>query len=1403
MGMRSKPEKGEASGKTPAFPVVGIGASAGGLDAFRRFFRSLPPRNGMAFVLVQHLDPTHRSYISQLLSRHTSMRVVEAQDRMRVEPDTVYVIPPNRSLTLRRGLLRLREPSDRRGTRTPIDKFFCSLAEEIGEKAIGILLSSTGTDGVMGLRALKAEGGMVMVQDPQTALYGDLPQSAVATGLVDYVMPVERMPRALLRYARHSYVSGPPAAVSEAGAAGDYLDMILALLRAKTSHDFRHYKKSTLVRRVERRMGLRQAGRLHDYVKILQDDPEEAGRLAKDFLIGVTRFFRDPAAFEELRVKVVSRLVRLKDPARPVRVWVPGCATGEEAYSLAMLLIEEGEAAGRPHGLQIFATDIDENSIQIARRGVYPEGIRADVSPPRLRRFFALKDQSYVVNKQLRDVVVFAAQNMLTAPPFSKIDLLSCRNVAIYLEPEAQRNLVQVFFFAINPGGHLFLGNSESIGHRDDLFRVVSKRSGIYRRIGGAHLDFSDVAVAPARKERPREAARLPPVQPPVSLDEINRRLLLEHHDSAAVLIDRGGKILHLHGPTGKYLELPAGEATLDLHAVAREGLRARLRAAVQTAEREDRQIVMAREGVRRGGAYHPVRITITPVKNAASAEGLLHVVFEDVPETPADAAPGSPAAGPREAVLRQLESELKSTRENLQSTIEQLEISNEELMVSNEEVMSSNEELQSTNEELETSKEELQSLNEELTTVNSQLQEKVQELTGTNNDLANLLSSTDVATVFLDTRFRVKRFTPQVTRLLNVIPADVGRPIGHITQNLVDADLLGDAQTVLRRLAPVRREVRGKDGASYVMRVLPYRTTDNVIEGVVITFSDVSDLAAQKAKLREQEQRQRIISDLGLQGLAGVPPARLMDRAARGVAEALKVDLCDILEADEAGGQLLLRAGTGWRPGSVGKASVRLDSATAPGQAARTGVAVVVDGLRQGKRVRPSRLQARHGVSSCAYVVVSSPRGRSGLLGVHSRKRRAFSQDDVHFLQAVANILADAAARERGEFDLRALSRSLERRVREKTAWLWLLQEITRAANETESVSEVIRFSLERLCRVVGWRFGHGYLAAPDRPGRLALCQAWYPEGAERFRPFEKVSRREDLREGRWLPRHVLRVGRVRWISDPAKQLFPARARVARRMGLRTAAAFPVKTGSATVAVLEVFSDRAVEPQKALVEVMGNIGTQIGRVVERNRARARFFESLWRENCSVARGLHEDLTREVAGLEKDCRRPGKAGTAGAIRETLGRIRLLLRGILPVEVEPRRLGEELSRLAERTRDLYGIRCAFRGGARVSVADSRTATHLYRIAQEAVMEAVRRARVRTVRIGLRSGRGGLVLEIRDDGRRPSGERAGGRTPAVRLMRCRADLLGATLSVRPAPGRGTSVVCILPGEGGRRG
>ncbi len=891
----------DASAKPLA--VVGVGASAGGLKALTSLLGAAEETSGLAFVVIQHRTPNNEQLLVDLLAKATRLPVRTADDGVLLEPDHVYIAPAGLLSTLENGRLRIEKPAMPSEAALPIDLFFRSLATDQQEKAIGVVLSGTGADGTNGLRSIKESGGLVVAQDPATAEFDGMPTSAIATGMADYVLAPERIPGALIAFARQPYLRG--AMEAEANAADSEnadpaLDGVLGLLGAHTNRDHHAYKTRTLVRRIERRMGIRQIADMAAYRAFLDSNPAEIEHLSRDILISVTRFFRDPPAFELLAQEVLAPLVRDRQGAQPIRAWVPACATGEEAYSIAMLLMEVCAQAGKACDIRVFGSDVDRRALAVARNGLYPETISADVSTARLERFFTKTDTGYRVVKPLRDAVTFAQHDLFKDPPFSNLDLVSCRNVLIYIEPEAQKRIFGLFHFGLVPDGCLFLGTAEAVDSRSDLFAPLSKKWRLYRRIGPerggrrASMASASTALASAAPAAATDAGVATRVNRP---SEILRQALLLEYAPAAVLIDQRNRIQYLFGPTSDFLDLPTGEPPWDLTAMTRGDLRAKLRGAVAQAVASRARARIAGVRHKRHGALVFVTITVIPVRFLKTGNELLLVTFT----TDDAAAPTGAPAAIDSAAAEQIDYELRVTRQELHDTLEELGSANESLRVAQEENLSISEEYQSTNEELETSKEELQSLNEELSTLNSQLHEKVDELEVSSNDLTNLLSSTDIATVFLSPDLRIKRFTPTATRLFTVLPQDIGRPITDLSRRFTDPGLVADIQSVLASLTASEREVtvEGADrDATFLRRIQPYRTEDGRVEGVVLTFSDVTPLKRTSIAMALQAEQNKLIADLARKALAGDGGPDAMAEATRMIAEGLNADSVLILSS-------------------------------------------------------------------------------------------------------------------------------------------------------------------------------------------------------------------------------------------------------------------------------------------------------------------------------------------------------------------------------------------------------------------------------------------------------------------------------------------------------------------------
>lgn len=846
-----------------SFYVVGIGASAGGLEALERFFLNMPENSGMAFIVVTHLDPDHVSIMPELLQKSTKMKLLQAEDGMKVNPNYVYVAPANRDLAILRGTIQLIEPLEPHGFRLPIDYFYNSLAADLGEKAICIILSGMASDGTAGLKAIKSELGMVMAQDPKSAKFDGMPTSAIKTGLVDYILPPEEMPNQLIKFTSQKVKGVLLENAIADGKIPDAFQKIFILLRNQTGHDFSLYKQNTIYRRIERRMNITQLESLPSYIRLLQENPSEVETLFSELLIGVTNFFRDPDAFNLLK-KIILQLIKSKQEGGQLRIWIPGCSTGEEAYSIAILVKECIDELKRYINVQIFATDIDSNAIEKARIGTFT-GIKNDVSKERVNRFFISDGTTFHIRKEIREMLVFAPQNIIKDPPFTRLDLISCRNLLIYFNAELQKKIIPLFHYSLLPTGMLFLGSSETISGFVDLFSMADKKWKIYKRRDAIYsaqpfIEFPITRMVGKTNEiimKKTEVKNIP---------HLAEKVILQSYSPNCVIINESGNIIYIHGKTGKYLELTHGEAKMNVFEMAREGLKQELPALIRKVLSSNKTITIERVKVKNNGSSQSVNITIKPIKEPTEMLGSLLIIFEDVKtELKVKGSKKTHIEKKSGLLINELERELKSAKENLRSTIEELETSNEELKSTNEEMQSTNEEMQSSNEELETSKEELQSLNEELITVNTELQNKNDELSTINNDMKNLLDSIDIPTIFLDNNLHIKRFTYHATKVVNLITADIGRPINHIATKLKYENLFEDAAEVLRTLIFKEIEVQTKDDLWYQMRILPYRTLSNLIDGVVITFTNINNIKnafGKIHKLNQEIQRAKDYSD-------------------------------------------------------------------------------------------------------------------------------------------------------------------------------------------------------------------------------------------------------------------------------------------------------------------------------------------------------------------------------------------------------------------------------------------------------------------------------------------------------------------------------------------------------------
>jgi two-component system, chemotaxis family, CheB/CheR fusion protein len=835
------------------FPIVGIGASAGGLEALEQFFSNVPENNGMAFVVIQHLDPHHVGIMPELLQRITTMKVFQASDALKVKPNCVYVIPPNKSMSLLNGALHLFDPVELRGLRLPIDIFFRSLANDREEKSIGIIFSGMGSDGNLGLKAIKEKNGVVLVRDPGTAKFDGMPRSATEAVIADIVAPAEELPQKLITYLK--YIPGVKTDPEIESKIKSNLDKIIILLREYSGHDFSLYKKNLLFRRIERRKGIHQIDKIQHYVRFLQENPQEIEILFKELLIGVTSFFRDNAVWEKMKESVLPSLIAELPTGHVLRAWVPACSTGEEAYSLAIVFKEALEKLknNKNLSLQIFATDLDTDAIEKARRGIFSKNIAADIPPELLGKYFTVEDEGYRVNNAIREMIVFAPQNVIKDPPFTKLDLLSCRNLLIYIESELQKKIIDLFSYTLNYNGILIIGTAETLGTHNNGFKEIDAKLKIFKRSTTVHsTEFIDFPSPFFHAKAVVTDKKIPPSNV-MNIQTIADQILLQRFAPASVIVNAAGDILYITGRTGKYLEPVAGKANWNIHVMARENLRHELPGAFRKAMKNFDPVILHNIKIGTNGGAQLVDVTIQRLEDPDFIKGMIMVVFSDVRAIVEPQKTGSKTNKVKSSNRqKELEIELQRSYEDMQSIREEMQTSQEELKSTNEELQSTNEELQSTNEELTTSKEEMQSLNEELQTVNIELQSKVNDYIRTTDDMKNLLNSTEIATLFLDKEMNIRRYTEKVTNIFKLRSTDIGRPFTDLVSDLNYPEIDGHAHQVIRTLVALETAIATHDGRWFNVRIMPYRTLDDHIDGIVITFTDITGAKQMEIKLNK-----------------------------------------------------------------------------------------------------------------------------------------------------------------------------------------------------------------------------------------------------------------------------------------------------------------------------------------------------------------------------------------------------------------------------------------------------------------------------------------------------------------------------------------------------------------------
>lgn len=1019
---------------------MAVGASAGGVEALKDFVQDLPERTGAAFVILQHLAPDHESQLTQILGRSAKLKVVNAEDGQTIERDHIYVLQPDKYLTIvDRGLFAA-PPEDPRGQRLVIDHFMRSLAAAHASLAAGVVLSGTGRDGSLGLREIRAAGGLTMAQTPASALYDGMPSSAINMGVVDFVGDISEITEQLVAFTREAGRYEDDSPVSQ-----QHLNTITALLRARAGFDFSSYKRGTIERRVMRRVGLLRFRTADDYIEHLRSTPAEMQQLAADLLINVTGFFRDPEVWETVRERTLAPLLDGATDGAPVRIWVPAASTGEEAYTLAILLDEECEKRGMKNcPWQIFATDLDSQAIAAARTGQYPRAIEQDLSPERLKAFFNAEARSYRVSKRIRERVVFAPHNLLADPPFSRLSMISCRNLLIYLTAKAQARLFELFHFALEDQGYLLLGTSETASQRRRLFETVDAKAHLYRRVPGSgrrqivSFDSDSKEQVTPRLGHEDLAGSIGDSGRTMNVGDLTRRSLLRRYAPPAATITADGEVLYFSGTVRDYLLVPEGEPTHNLFELVPPGARMRLREAVRAAANDDEVPLV--ESARHPASMKPFRVEVAKI--TSTNEPVLFIcAFAEIEaqETAIGERPeiGENEEADTETYVRQLEHELAILREDLQTTVEELETSNEELKASNEEAMAANEELQSTNEELETSREELQSLNEELVTVNSQLEEKIREVQHTTTDLQNLLTSTELAVLFLAPDHTIRNFTRAAESVVDVREGDIGRPLSELRMKVGDPELLSDAKKVRSSLQPVERVIEAENDRWYLRRIHPYRGTEDRIEGVVITYADVTSLYRTRLALEQRERQQAAIAQIGEAALVARSIDGLVKAVLPPLRKSLAADTVKLLQLSEDKRTFHLLAGEGWHEGVVGSGQVENSKATQAGYTLRHG-AIATQDVQTETRFSGPQLLLDHDIHAGISAPIVVDGEDWGVLGIHAKTSNVYSDDDIAVVQSAANIIAYAISqmeRERRTLQEK-LTRDLAFRAAELAFW-------------------------------------------------------------------------------------------------------------------------------------------------------------------------------------------------------------------------------------------------------------------------------------------------------------------------------------------------------------------------------
>ena len=1376
--MKRDKKSGEPTGRNNAsdghdFLVVGIGASAGGVRALKDFFAAMPSDSGMAFVVILHLSQEHKSSLSEIIQRETTMPVHQVTETVRVEPNTVYVIAPAKHLVMSDGHISPKEPIRERGVRVPIDRFFRTLADAYGTKAVSIILSGTGTDGTLGMKHIKGRDGFAIVQDPLDAEYDGMPRSAIETKIVDIILPVAEMPEKLLSVRdsteRLRLADGHDAELGSEIKNIDLLRDVLTLLRVRTGHDFANYKRPTIIRRIARHLQIHETDDLATYLEILRGNPDELLSLLKNLLINVTNFFRDKEAFAALEKKIIPALFEGKSQDDHVRVWIAGCASGEEAYSVAILLNEFASTLPDPPKIQIFATDVDDDVITEAREGRFTEAVVSDVSANRLRLYFTKEDDAYRIRKSIREMVLFAPHNILRDPPFSRLDLITCRNVLIYLNRETQEKVLSIFHFALRPGARLFLGSSESAESVSNLFAPIDKKHRIYQSRPESttwHVP-PDLPVTGVWKPRSAHAAAITQATME-SFGELHHRLI-EHYAPPSVLIDEEGEILHLSENAGRFLRFVGGSPSNNLLRVIDPALLADLRAALFTARKEEKNVEARNVRVVIDGEEEYVNVIVRPAETPGT--GAL-VIFETA-QTKPDSSESihSIVAGDKamEGVVRRMEDELRHAKDQLRNTIEQYETSTEEYKASNEELQAINEELRSATEELETGKEELQSVNEELTTVNQELKSKVDEIARINSDLENLMRSTDIATIFLDRNLQIKLYTPPASEIFNVIPADVGRLLKHITHKLSPDNFSADASRVLKTLQPVEREVLSDDGRYFIARFLPYRSIDDKIGGVVVTFVDITE------RVIAREEQLRLLAEItSAQKFSDA----ILDQMPAGVIVA------NSKEAFVFGNRKMAEI--------LGQAGRRAGDAQAFSEW----------DLRdsQDRQLTPERMPLARALRNAETVVSEEMRlhHSSGQVSVVSVNAAPIvGQDGV----IVGGVLAfeDISRRVKVEADLR----SSEERLRLMS----------------ESFTDYAIFMISIDGTVVSWNTGaekiFGY-AQPEILGESAAI-LFTSEDRENGVPAKEMkTARETGRasDERW---HMRSDGSSFFASGVMAPLFDrgeliGYAKIAR--DLTEEKKLDEELQRYRTQLESLVEERTAELEETNVSLRQEMMDRQRVEDERIRLLRRIVTTQEEERRRIARDIHDQLGQQLTALRLKIATLADDGTGG---------RKLGQQIQGLQEAAARLDSEIGFLAWELRPAALDDLGFAAATRNFVAEwskhystpaelhtgkvegrrlpEDVETNLYRITQEALNNIAKHAEAKNVNVVIERRKDEIVLIIEDDGigfepTEIEPERESGKGLGLVGMRERAAIVGGALEIESAPGKGTTIFARVP-------